>query len=319
MSSALKFPSDLMINNAKKNFVKFEFYDKIKSNQNIVSDPTSKNLFTKRLQKPIIYLPLTNEVFREIITTAYVNQDLGVLGSILYNQSAQLGSDITSASAISEVFKNAFDADTTIVRKALETYATTKLLTADAESIRSLAYEARMAYNPNMTLFFNGSQQNYRFFQLSWLLIPRSETEAETILKIEKTLLKNVLPETISKVDNRTFNYNNHFKYPKECIMTLYVDNVPFEKFKFLPSIIKFLDVSHQDNQQTNELAFSKKDDKSKIFYTSTTLNLGIQEKEIYIKRYIDQLKPIFNENAVPQAIDSQNLDAPSFTNNTTP
>lgn len=302
--SFLKFPSDLVLDNTtsepdvnksasnKLNFIKFTFYERTKTSPNVVDNPVG-NILKKTRIKPDIFLPLISNIFREATSTTYTNEELGPLGKLLYDKSAEAAS---SPGAIANVMKEAVSIDS--ATNILATLGSTVATTSDTEAVRSAVYAAGYAYNPNITMFFNGSQQNYRFFHLGWTLYPRNQEEAESLLQIEKIFLKNALPSTVNKNITDNYNYLNHYKYPYEVLMSLYIDGKPFHKFQFMPAYILYVDISHHDNQRQNEMSFMKKNDTSRLQYTGTTISLGVQEKEVFVRQYVDLLKPL--ETPVP-------------------
>lgn len=284
----LRFPHDLGTGETshRKNFIKFSFYNKKKG--------VNKSL-QKELIYPVIYLPLTSDAFREILTASYSNEQLGIIGNLIFNESKM---DVNSMSieSIVEGFKTAASIES--IKNQLNTFKDVTIATAQTGVGLGAKYAENIAYNPNITLFFNGGQQNYRFFRLGWTLYPRSEEEGESLRQIEKVFLKYSLPGTQNNSDNTVnFNYNNTYTYPYELQMEIYIDNLQFFKFQFMPSIVQYIDISHHDNQQQNEMTFLKKNSDGRLLYASTTLNLGIQEKEVFVRQYVDKLKeePIFN------------------------
>lgn len=290
----LRFPEDLGTGASayKKNYLKFTFVERKKSTNKFGSPLVGANILQEDIIYPIIYLPLTTDAFREILTASYSNQELGIFGNFLFNES-KMDINNMSVESIAEAFKN--NVTTEAGLNALQSFVDTTIATSDKDAVRGAKYAEGLAYNPNVTLFFQGEQKNYRFFRLGWTLYPRTENEATSLLQIEKTLLKNGLPGTRNSSDIRGLNYNNNFTYPHELHLEVYVDNIHFTKFQFLPAYIQYIDVSHHDSQTQNEMSFLKKDDSSPIYYSSTTINLGIQEKEVYVRQYVDQLKQSLN------------------------
>lgn len=285
---ALKFPHNLAIDEAHKNFIKFSFYKKSKTSPNIIDNPGTTNSKLSKTEQiyPSIYLPLIPDIFRENISSSYQNEELGPLGKFLYDK---VGDASLSPGAFSKVMGETFSPDN--AKNLAAAIALSTAATTDIEAVNAGLYAEGIAYNPNINLFFNGSQQNYRLFNFGWTLYPRSESEADTLLKIEKTFLKYALPGTVNK--GISTNYNNHYTYPYDVRMTVYINNKPYEKYQFMPSHILYVNISHHDNQQQNEMTFVKRNGQDELmYYSATTLTLGLQEKEVFIRQYVDSLKP---------------------------
>lgn len=288
----LKFPADMTTDPAKRNFLKMRFYTRTKG----VTSPTNPTykLIKRERVPPDIFLPLTSDAFREMIAMSYSPKELGILGNIIYNEAKKVN-DLSSES-IQQVLKNAMSIGA--ISNSLPLWAATQILTSEQDAVKSAAYTAGFAYNPNLTLFYDGKQQNYRVFRFNWTLYPKSELEAEQLLQIEKRLLQNALPRTVNEFSNQQINYNNHYQYPYEVELTCYVDNIEFTKFQFLPGVIQYVEISHHDGQDQNETTFVRSDQKTdKLYYSSTTINMGFQEKEVFTRNYVDELKTAFNPN----------------------
>lgn len=289
----LKFPADLAVDESKRNFIRFRFYKKSLTSPNKVDNPGVNSLSTNSLKKtdrikPDIYLPLIPDIFRENLSTSYYNEDLGPLGKLLYDkvQDASL-----SPGAFSKVMGEATSFEA--AENVASALALSSIASTDIEAVNAGLYAAGIAYNPNLTLFFNGSQQNYRYFNIGWTLYPKSEKEADDLLSIEKTFVKYALPGTLNKGITSDLNYNNHYTYPYEVHISVYVDGEMYRKFQFMPAHLLYVNISHQDSQQQNEISFLKRPGsiENKLYYSGTTLTLGIQEKEVYIRQYVDNLK----------------------------
>src|SRR6056300_997000 len=164
----LRFPEDLATKKStyKNNYIKFLFYDRTKNKKF-----GYKNVLQSNIVYPIIYLPLTTDIFREILTASYGNQNLGILGNLIFNE-AKMDINNVSADSIVQTLKNAVTYEA--AKNQLKTYLQTTALTADIEAVQSARHVEGLAYNPNITVFFRGELQNYRFFRLGWTLFPRT-------------------------------------------------------------------------------------------------------------------------------------------------
>jgi len=278
----LRFPSDLGTGRIK-NYIRFQFYEKTKTSPSVTYDPTSVNLAKYKRNKPDIFLPITTDLFRDVLGVAYNETSLGVLGSLLYNEAKRMND--LSPESIERVFSNAMSSEA--IKNGIKSYVNTQITTSSLDAVKAYAYKNGMAYNQNLMLMFNGTASHYRFFRLSWTLRPNNVSEADTILKIEKTFLKNILPTTANGgMNSKDLKYDNHFKYPYEIWMTVYINNEPFEKFNILPCFGIFFDASHEEHQEGLELSLMKKGD-SRVYYTQTILNLGLQEKEQFTRESV--------------------------------
>lgn len=294
----LKFPADLAKNETKRNYIRFRFYKKSLTSTSSIDNPSVNNskLVKKNRINPDIYLPLVPDMFRENLSSSYYNEDLGILGKFLYDT---VRDSSVSPGAFTKTMGEVTDGES--AKNLAAGLALSSAATTDIEAINAGLYAEGIAYNPNLTLFFNGSQQNYRYFNIGWTLYPKSEKEADDLLKIEKTFIKYALPGTLNKGIQRinsTLNYNNHYTYPHEVHITVYVGGEIYKKFQFMPAHLLYVNVSHQDNQQQNEMSFLKRpvttyeeNLENRLYYSGTTLTLGIQEKEVYIRQYVDNLK----------------------------
>lgn len=278
----LRFPADLGTG-LIKNYIRFQFYEKTKTSPSVTYDPTSVNLAKYNRYKPDIFLPITPDLFRDVLGVAYNETNLGVLGSLLYNEAKRMND--LSAESIERAFSNALS--TEAIKNGIKSYVNTQITTSSVDAVKAYAYKNGMAYNHNLMLMFNGTASHYRFFRLSWTLRPKNEFEADTILKIEKTFLKNILPTTANGgMNSRDLKYDNHFKYPYEIHMKVYINNQEFTKFNLLPCFGIFFDASHEEHQEGLELSLMKgKGDR--VYYSQTILNLGLQEKEQFTRESV--------------------------------
>lgn len=275
MEKQLVFPDSLTKEDNQNNYVRITFY-KHTANKNT-------QLLNEQLIYPIVYLPLSTKLLVESISANYSIDDIGILGNVLYANIREYG---ISAGGLATAFKNTIDNAT--INDGLEGFINSALLRTDSPLIRAGAYAEGIAYNPNNTAFFQGSSQQYRLFYFNLNLFPKSKEEAITLKEIEKTFLKNSLPSVINNGVAPTINYNNHYLYPSKLQLEIFVDGEPYNKFKFLPLVITRVDISHNDSINQNEMVFFEEDGVK--YFTSTTINLTLQETKVFTRKDIDEV-----------------------------
>jgi len=284
---AIVFPSTLDLNRSekgdsyKRNYLKLTFYKhRARKNQREVFSQTSR---VEDIISPILYLPIAPRLLVESISATYSPEDIGVLGNLLYANINEFG---ITTDGLKKALQNTVDAGT--LGDALSGIAMSELLRTDFNAVKAGTYAEGVAYNPNTTTFYQGSSQSYRLFYFTWNLYPKSKEEAVNLRKIENVFKRNTLPSTINSSIPATVNYNNHYEYPSKLLMEIYVDNAIYGKFKFLPAVITKLDISHNDVQNQNEMAFFEEDGEK--FYTSTSISLAVQETKVFTRKDIDKV-----------------------------
>ena len=264
----------------QKNYVKITFVKhRASANSRILNK-------IQEIVYPILYLPIPPRLMYETIGASYSPEDIGVLGNIIYANIRESGQNAENIKKTLQETVN--KSKGTEVAKA---FVTSAVLRTDAAPIRAGAFAEGVAYNPHTRVFYQGDSQNYRFFIFAWNLYPKNKEEAKNIKKIEKVFLKNALPSTTDPGKKATVNYNNHYKYPSNMLLEIYVDNKPFNKFKLLPSVITKVDISHNDVTNQNEMTFFEEDGEK--FYVSTSIGLTLQETKVFTRGDVDRVHNI--------------------------
>lgn len=275
---SIAFPDNLLKTSYQKNYLRMMF-TKHKSLKKIPNSEITD------IQPPIMYVPIPPRLLVESISANYNAEDIGVLGNVLFSNIREYG--ITPdgiGGALNHTIENFNATD------ALSAFVTSGILRADNAAVKAGAYAEGVAYNPNTTAFFQGQNQQYRIFYFTWNFFPKSKTEAENLLLLENTFRKNALPTTINKgIRAATVNYNNHYRYPSNLHMQIFLNDEEYNKFKFLPSVITKLDVSHNDVQEKNEMAFLQ-DPNNPVtkYYTSTSISVTLQETKVFTRDDVD-------------------------------
>lgn len=271
---SIVFPDTLITDTYKRNYLKLIFYKHS-------VDKKNESLRLTDIKAPILFLPIAPRLLVESISAAYTPEDIGVLGNVLYANLNEYG--ITDG-GITKALQNTIDKASLV--DGLEGFATSALLRTDFNAIKAGAYAQGVAYNPNTTTFYQGSSQSYRLFYFTWNFYPKNKNEAIKLKNIENTFIKNALPSTINNSIRDTVNYNNHYIYPSKLKLEVYVNAELYTKFQFLPTVITKLDISHNDVQNQNEMAFFEEDEKK--FYTSTSISLTLQETKVFTRKDVD-------------------------------
>jgi len=272
------FPNELRKTGYQKNYLKLVFTKHKVSNKNA-------NLEITEIQHPVMFLPIAPRLLVESVSANYNTENIGVLGNVLFSNIREYGMTPEGVQGAM-----AHTIDNFKATEALEAFVTSGILRADNAAIKAGTYAEGVAYNPNTTTFFQGQNQAYRLFYFTWNLFAKNEIEAKNLITIENTFRKNVLPTTINRNIAATINYNNHYKYPSNLHLEIYVNDEIYNKFKFLPTVVTKLDISHNDVQDQNEMAFFEGEDGVAKYYTSTSISLTLQETKVFTRSDVDSV-----------------------------
>lgn len=287
------FPSDLGEKENKKNFIKMEFIEHSSnySDYELARQATLNNEIRQSTDNDVVYLPFIKEVMLSSVSSRYNTERLNFMGNLFYNSAQNYGGSID---ALKKTMKESSNISGEAAA-AFAGYQFAALLNTELDTFNGAKFAAGVAYNPNLRTLYDSKDVKYRQFVLNWQLYPRNEEEAIIIKKIENVILKGALPATfnIADVESVPFsNYTNHFKYPKKVLVTLYIDNQPYNRFKILPAVIETMEISHNQENPTNDVIFMRGKNGEKYF-SSTNITISLKETKIFTRDDVALTKEI--------------------------
>ena len=253
-----------------------------------------------------IVFPLNRELFRQSYTLAYSDTALQYLPNLFYESIQKHGGSVNSIIQAMKENKTdqAIQEKTNIGNHTLGSFSLSSLsksvgmvtgfgaaalLSQDNELLRGVKFAEGVAYNPNLRQIFRGEDQQPRFFTTSWIFYPKSEEEVKKIRRAEYIFNKNSLPSLWSGIGGFESKYINHFKYPKKVKIQIYIDGKPFEKHKFLDSVITNVSVI-QNGDGGEKQTFIKNDQTETIFAQNISFNVHAFETKMFTRNDAEEV-----------------------------
>ena len=252
-----------------------------------------------------IDLPLNTEVIRDQLITEYHADQYNFFPNLLYQSIQKHGGNINEIiSAMKESVSNA--------GKKVEDIRNKTNLTSEAAQLaagfaaQTLAYEGSdemeknfisgakfaegVAYNPNIRATFVGESQPPREFQFLFKLTPKSKKEVKNIRRAEYIFTTSALPKLWTGMAGLESKYINHFKYPKKVKIQVYIDNKPYERFKFLDSVIMDFSFNQNIDGSSDDYDTFIKDESGEIFALTFEISMTILETKIFTRNDAEEV-----------------------------
>ena len=84
--------------------------------------------------------------------------------------------------------------------------------------------------------------------------------------------------------------YINHFKYPKKVKIQVYIDNKPYERFKFLDSVIMDFSFNQNIDGSSDDYDTFIKDESGEIFALTFEISMTILETKIFTRNDAEEV-----------------------------
>ena len=253
-----------------------------------------------------IDLPLNTEVIRDQLITEYHADKYDFFPNLLYQSIQKHGGNINEiVSAMKESVSNAGEKieevwdNTNLTSEAAQLaagYGTRLLLEYEpgdqmAKNFFSGAKFAEgVAYNPNIRATFIGESQPPREFQFLFKLTPKSKKEVKNIRRAEYIFTTSALPKLWTGKAGLESKYINHFKYPKKVKIEVYIDNKPYERFKFLDSVIMDFSFNQNTDSSSDDYDTFIKDESGEIFALNFEISMTILETKIFTRNDAEEV-----------------------------
>ena len=293
---------------SSNSFIRFTFFE----HSDYIRKYVTKKRYSNNLNKQHkikylsqIDLPLNTEVIRDQLITEYHADQYDFFPNLLYQSIQKHGGNINEIiSAMKESVSNAGKKVEDIWNKTSLTSEAAQL--AAGFAAQTLAYEGSgqieknfisgakfaegVAYNPNIRATFVGESQPPREFQFLFKLTPKSKKEVKNIRRAEYIFTTSALPKLWTGKAGLESKYINHFKYPKKVKIQVYIDNKPYEKFKFLDSVIMDFTFNQNTDRSSDDYDTFIKDESGEIFALNFEISMTILETKIFTRNDAEEV-----------------------------
>jgi len=225
----IAFPNDLLDKTSNNYYIAFKFSDYVK--RSIYATPTP-------IFKEGIKLPIPSRL--SVDTKVHYNQEkLGsAVGAAVGAGSGLISGDRTITGAITDIAKGVgTSAAINGIGEALGTAAKALGTSTSIDQIRGGASALTgLSINPFLAVLFDSPE--FRSYNFSWKLFPRSEQESLTVKEIIKKFQRNTLPEL-------TESPGLFYKYPSIVDIAINTPDKSEHLFQFKKAVIESFNVNY--------------------------------------------------------------------------